>query len=279
MSSLSFDNIFPRTNPEESEPSQNVIPRIQASRLPGPWATPVTEAGLRLVSVASPWIGSGRRRAVDIFVAAAALLLSLPLMALAAAVILFDSEGPILFRQRRMGRHGREFTLYKFRSMRAENGDSFCITVSGDKRITRAGAFLRRYKLDELPQLWNVLRGDMGLVGPRPKLPHHEALHMTYRPGLTGAATLAFRNEEELLAGIPAHELEAFYERFVKTAKAQIDFEYMRRATFRSDLALIWRTFAACLCSDDSQDKASSLAEAAETISRYAAAPEMVQES
>ena len=201
-------------------------------------------------------------------VAAIALVLSMPLMALAAALVFFDSEGPVLFRQRRMGRHGREFTLFKFRSMRCDTTPSSCVTASGDLRITRAGAFLRRYKLDELPQFWNVLRGDMGLVGPRPKLPHLEPLHMTYRPGITGPATLAFRNEEDLLSGIPADEVEVFYDRYIKPAKAQIDFEYMRRATFRSDLALICRTFGACLSSEDAQDQASSLTEAAETIAR-----------
>ncbi|MGB9144864.1 MAG: sugar transferase [Acidobacteriaceae bacterium] len=138
--------------------------------------------------------------------------------------------------------------------------------MSGDARITRVGTFLRRYKLDELPQFWNVLRGDMGLVGPRPKLPHHEALHMTYRPGLTGVATLAFRNEEGFLSGIPADELEAFYEMFVKPAKARLDFDYMRRATFLSDMAVLGQTLTSCVCSPPQ-----SVTLAAEVVARYAA--------
>ncbi len=154
-------------------------------------------------------------------------------MAFAALLVRVGSTGPIFFRQRRMGRNGREFTLYKFRSMSTcgDNSNGSCITVTGDTRITPVGTLLRRYKLDELPQFWNVLRGDMCLVGPRPKLPHHEALHMASRPGITGAATLAFRNEEDFLSEIPEDQLEVFYEMFVKPTKARLDLEYMRTAT------------------------------------------------
>lgn len=201
----------------------------------------------RMVSDASPWAKSALRRVVDCGVSATALCFLMPLLVFAAALVWIDSEGPILFRQRRLGRSGREFILYKFRSMRVEKGRQTCVTASGDTRITRAGAFLRRHKLDELPQFWNVLRGDMALVGPRPKLPHLEPLHMACRPGITGAATLAFRHEEALLSEIPQSEVEAFYERFIKPAKAKLDMEYMQSATFRGDLDLLWRTFGACL--------------------------------
>ncbi|HTX42380.1 MAG TPA: sugar transferase [Acidobacteriaceae bacterium] len=209
---------------------------------------------------------SRRRRIVEFVVAAAALVALMPLMAVVAALIWLDSGGPVLFRQKRMGGNGREFTLCKFRSMRKARDRNSCITVSGDSRITRVGAFLRRYKLDELPQFWNVLRGDMSLVGPRPKLPHLEPLHMTYRPGITGAATLAFRNEEEFLAGIPEVEVEAFYEMFVKPAKAQLDFDYMRRATFLSDIAILSQTLTSCVSSPPQ-----SVTLAAEVVARYAA--------
>lgn len=147
-----------------------------------------------------------------------------------------------------MGRHGREFDFYKFRSMAIGSHSSPSThTVAGDNRITRVGAFLRRFKLDELPQFWNVLKGDMSLVGPRPKLARHEALRMAFRPGLTGEATLAFRNEEQLLIDLPKHQVDAFYESFIKPVKAKIDADYMLRATFRSDIRLLCLTAASCL--------------------------------
>ncbi|HTW49797.1 MAG TPA: sugar transferase [Acidobacteriaceae bacterium] len=206
------------------------------------------------------------RRCLDCAVALVALIALAPLLLLAAVLVRFGSRGPVLFRQRRMGRNGREFTLYKFRSMTESVGGGASITVAGDVRITPAGALLRRFKLDEIPQFWNVLRGDMGLVGPRPKLPRHEGLHLNCRPGITGVATLAFRREEEFLAGIPAHEIEAFYELFIKPAKAKMDLEYMRTATFSSDLRLLWNTAASCLFGADE-----SLAVPAEVIGQYAA--------
>jgi lipopolysaccharide/colanic/teichoic acid biosynthesis glycosyltransferase len=155
-----------------------------------------------LVQRASPWALSKWRRLFDCAVAAIAIVLALPLLILIGLLVRLTSRGPVLFRQKRMGRDGLEFTLYKFRSMRAKELPGCHITVSGDARVTKIGALLRRYKLDELPQFWNVLTGDMSLVGPRPKLPHHEALLMTARPGITGPATLAFRHEEELLRKI-----------------------------------------------------------------------------
>lgn len=220
----------------------------------------------RTLTEASPWVLSATRRCLDFTVALTALLGLAPLLLLAGVLVRVGSRGPVFFRQRRMGRNGREFTLYKFRSMTPEKGRGASITVAGDARITPVGAFLRRFKLDEIPQFWNVLRGDMCLVGPRPKLPHHEALHMDCRPGITGAATLAFRREEEFLAGIPAHELEAFYELFVKPAKAQLDLDYTRNASFASDLGILGRTVASCLFGADE-----SLAAPAEIIAQHAA--------
>lgn len=199
------------------------------------------------------WITSRRRRCMDIAVAAGALSILWPFLLSAALLVRFTSGGPVLFRQRRMGSRGREFTLYKFRSMRVTEQCGSPVTVIGDARITPIGTFLRRFKLDELPQFWNVLRGDMSLVGPRPKLPHHEGLHLPCRPGITGAATLAFRREEELLASIPDHELDAFYEEFIKPEKARLDLEYIQTATFRADVRLMWKTVACCLRSSEKQ--------------------------
>jgi lipopolysaccharide/colanic/teichoic acid biosynthesis glycosyltransferase len=199
----------------------------------------------RLMDV-NPWLVSASRRCFDSAAAASALLLLSPVIVLIMLVVRLTSPGPIFFRQRRTGRNRVEFMLYKFRSMRVEETPGPPITVSGDPRITPVGMFLRRYKLDELPQFWNVLKGDMSLVGPRPKLPHHELLDLPYRPGITGLATLAFRNEEEILCRIPPDHLDAFYELCVKPRKARLDLAYMQSATFWTDLNLIWRTAASC---------------------------------
>jgi lipopolysaccharide/colanic/teichoic acid biosynthesis glycosyltransferase len=200
-----------------------------------------------LVQQGSPWALSRLRRCFDCSIALCAILISLPLFFAVGLAVLLTSRGPILFRQKRMGRNGVEFTLYKFRSMKTGNQSGARITVSGDSRVTRVGSLLRRYKLDELPQFWNVLKGDMSLVGPRPKLSDHEALLLSVRPGITGPATLAFRHEEEMLRGIPEHGLEIFYEVFIKPAKAHIDFEYMCNATCMTDIKLLWATVLCCV--------------------------------
>ena len=194
---------------------------------------------------------SKTRTCLDRVVAALVLLFLLPPMLIILLVVRLSSPGPALFRQRRAGRNRKEFTLYKFRSMRVDEPEGPAITVSGDGRITPAGAILRRYKLDELPQFWNVLTGSMSLVGPRPKLRRHEGLDLPYRPGITGIATLAFRDEERILADIPRDQLDAFYEICIKPRKAQLDMEYMHRATLASDLRLLWRTCASCLFGPD----------------------------
>lgn len=273
MSSLSFDNnVFSPDAAEASAGSSRpgsvrAVSKTVTSRhdLPRAIASPLT-----ITVQASPWAISVVRRGLDVSVAVLALIVFSPLMLFAAMLVRWGSPGPVFFRQRRMGRNGREFTLFKFRSMCPKRGSNSSITVSGDVRITPVGALLRRYKLDELPQFWNVLRGDMSLVGPRPKLPHHEALRLACRPGITGAATLAFRNEEEFLSEIPEEQLETFYETFVKPAKAQLDLEYMRTATFGTDVRLLWRTASACLFSNEV-----SLAESAETILQYEHAARM----
>lgn len=201
----------------------------------------------------SPWADSVLRRSLDLAAALFALFALLPIIALAALLVRVASGNPVFFRQERMGRHGRKFVLYKFRTMASEEGTGPSVTGARDSRITAIGRFLRRFKLDELPQIWNVLRGDMSLVGPRPKLPHLEPLYLTYRPGITGAATLFFRHEEELLADIPEDEIESFYDTWIKPAKASMDLHYMRDATLSSDLGILWRTASECFLSREDE--------------------------
>lgn len=224
------------------------------------------ERRLRDVPTASSWVKSRWRRALEFGVAAVSLAVLSPVFAACWILVAFTSSGSGIFRQMRAGRYGTTFALYKFRSMRNSSAEG-CLahTVHNDGRITSVGAVLRRYKLDELPQFWNVLKGDMSLVGPRPKLPHHEGLEMPYRPGLTGKATLAFRHEERMLLEVQPDQVEQFYQEVVKPIKAQLDLEYMREATFLSDVRLLWQTMKRCIhCPADPR------AELLEMVDRYA---------
>jgi lipopolysaccharide/colanic/teichoic acid biosynthesis glycosyltransferase len=197
----------------------------------------------------SAWSLSGAKRCLDFAIALLAVLLCWPLLLLTAFLVSFESPGPVIFRQKRVGRRGELFTVYKFRTMEVTTQhDGPSMTKRGDPRVTRVGCFLRKHKVDELPQLFNVLRGDMSLVGPRPRLPHHmDVQDLPFRPGLTGAATLAFRCEEEMLQHIPDEELEAYNTRMIIPLKGKLDSDYMGQATLTSDLALILETAACCL--------------------------------
>jgi lipopolysaccharide/colanic/teichoic acid biosynthesis glycosyltransferase len=214
-------------------------------------AAAMSEAGVS--RGVSPWNHSRGKRISDIFIAGLALLLCLPLMALIAFVVALTSRGPALFRQKRVGENGRAIELLKFRTM-LDNADKRGpgVTRSGDPRTTPVGRVLRRCKLDELPQLLNVLRGDMSLVGPRPDLPEfcqalrpEHQLVLTLRPGLTGWATLQFRHEEELLAAIPQEQLLDYYRDTILPEKAELDLVYAQRASFPGDLGILWSTFLA----------------------------------
>lgn len=164
-------------------------------------------------------------------------------MLVLAALVRLTSEGDAIFSQERVGFRGRLFKVYKFRSMahsaNEKNGPG--LTKVGDYRVTPVGRLMRRLKLDELPQFYNVLRGDMSLVGPRPKLPQYAALHdMPYRPGITGPATLAFHCEEDLLRNVKTSEMDSFYAREIKPVKARLDACYMCHATPVSRRANCW---------------------------------------
>jgi lipopolysaccharide/colanic/teichoic acid biosynthesis glycosyltransferase len=188
----------------------------------------------------SLWSQSRGKRIFDCISVLLVLPFLTPIFLLVALGIRFSSRGPVLFLQKRMGRYGRPFTILKFRTLtHLEGAAHHAVTTAGNQRFTPVGPFLRRWKLDELPQLLNVLWGDMSLVGARPKLPEHQIIALTYRPGITGAATIAFAREELALAGVPKEQLDFYYRTVILPAKHEMDAAYMARATFRSDLKLI----------------------------------------
>lgn len=193
------------------------------------------------------WSTSLQKRVFDVTLSIFILSLAIVIGAIAFVLVKLTSKGPALFCQRRVGFDGHLFTLYKFRTM-VTNSSGIGLTRDGDARLTKVGRFLRKLKLDEIPQFYNVLRGDMSLVGPRPKLPEYAvATDWAYRPGITGFATLVFRREEEMLRDVPAEKLTAFYGAEIKSFKARLDRWYMRRASLASDVGVIWKTAAACL--------------------------------
>jgi lipopolysaccharide/colanic/teichoic acid biosynthesis glycosyltransferase len=225
------------------------VPSFSISALP-PVHPVAPDRDTRLNSPsASDWSLSNSKRLLDLSVALLVLaVFGLPMLAIALCVRL-SSRGPAFFVQYRVGREGRLFRIYKFRTMTFNSGQSGPgLTRGGDRRITSMGHWLRRLKLDELPQFYNVLRGEMSVVGPRPKLPQYASIaNMPYRPGITGAATLAFRREEEILSRVPTNHLNDFYNQRIRPLKARMDVRYMCRATFWSDMRLIGATFLACL--------------------------------
>jgi lipopolysaccharide/colanic/teichoic acid biosynthesis glycosyltransferase len=190
------------------------------------------------------WSISYTKRAFDIALALPLLAIAALPMAAIGLCVRLSSAGPAFYVQERVGRRGILFRIYKFRSMVfAREAVGPGLTKGGDPRITPLGRWLRKFKLDELPQLYNVLRGDLSFVGPRPKLPQYEVdFNMPYRPGITGASTLVFRNEEDILRDIPLDEVDAYYEKHIKPLKARLDSRYMTNATFSADVKIIAAT-------------------------------------
>ncbi len=194
------------------------------------------------------------KRLFDIALASLALLLLAPLLLAVALWVRLDSPGPVFFRQQRVGRGGRLFGIYKFRTMHPDaEATGPQITVGQDARITRAGAWLRRSKLDELPQFVNVLRGEMSVVGPRPEVPRYVAQYpaemrqsvLSVRPGITDLASIAFRSESDLLAHSPDPE-RTYVEQILPT-KLRYAHQYVRTHTLWLDLRIIAWTVLAVL--------------------------------
>jgi lipopolysaccharide/colanic/teichoic acid biosynthesis glycosyltransferase len=186
-------------------------------------------------------------RPIDVAVSLAALTLAVPLLAISAVAVALSSPGPILFRHQRIGRGGRRFAMLKFRTMRAGSSGPQ-VTAKRDPRITGVGRVLRKTKLDEVPELWNVVRGDMSLVGPRPEAAQYVDASsplwrdvLAVRPGVTDPMTLRLRNEEELLA-LAGTDHEAFYRRYLLPYKLQGYREYLSARSWKSDLRVLWLT-------------------------------------
>jgi lipopolysaccharide/colanic/teichoic acid biosynthesis glycosyltransferase len=195
----------------------------------------------------------GGKRLLDIAASAVGLVIAAPLLAMTGLAVKLSSPGPALFRQTRVGRGGVKFQIVKLRSMRVSaNGPGSTITSSGDPRITPIGRILRKAKMDELPQLWNVLKGDMSLVGPRPEVPEYVRRYtseqqqvLSVRPGLTDIASIVYRNEEELLRR--NGNGEQFYCDVVMPHKLELNLEYINRMSLSYDLYLILLTLRTVL--------------------------------
>jgi lipopolysaccharide/colanic/teichoic acid biosynthesis glycosyltransferase len=192
------------------------------------------------------------KRCVDLLAALVGLVVLSPLLAVLAVAVLASSGPPVLFLQERVGRLGRPFRLLKFRTMSRGSGAGLAITGAGDRRVTRLGRFLRAAKLDEIPQLVNVLRGEMSLVGPRPEVPRYVERYdpvqrgvLDARPGLTDPATVLFRNEESLLGKVEDPRKETFYVNEILPRKLAMNLEYLQNASFSYDLVLVLKTLVA----------------------------------
>lgn len=188
------------------------------------------------------------KRLFDIFSSAIVLVLLSPLLILLALAITIDSKGGVFYKQERIGKNGKAFMLYKFRSMRTGADRKGLITVgSNDDRTTKVGRFIRKYKLDELPQLINILKNEMSVVGPRPEVEKYVRLYtaeqrkvLSAKPGLTDLASLAYINENEIL-GKAAHPEKTYVEQ-IMPAKLRLNLEYIEKQSFWFDLKIIAKT-------------------------------------
>jgi lipopolysaccharide/colanic/teichoic acid biosynthesis glycosyltransferase len=189
---------------------------------------------------------------VEALIALIGLVILAPVIALAAILVAVTSRGPVFFRQERMGRKGRVFVLYKLRTMR-QTARGPQVTAGDDNRVTRVGKLLRKTKLDELPELWNIIKGDMALIGPRPEVPRYVDLKdplwrlvLEARPGIADPMTLRLRNEETLLAEVKG-DRERFYLDTLLPFKLHGYLEYLQTRNWLSDLKVIWQTIVAVI--------------------------------
>lgn len=192
------------------------------------------------------------KRLFDIVMSALGLAALSPVLLITAFVVWFDTPGPVMYRQARVGRHGRVFHIHKFRSMHVQQpSGALQVTADDDPRITRSGRIIRKWKLDELPQLIDVFLGRMSLVGPRPEVPRYVASYppelrevvLSVRPGITDPASIRFRDENALLAGEPDRDL-AYIEK-VLPEKLRLQAEYVRERSFMADIRIIFQTLRA----------------------------------
>ena len=189
------------------------------------------------------------KRIFDILVSGIGLICLSPLLLIVAIWIKLDSPGPFIYRQVRVGRYNKDFRIFKFRSMRIGSDKGSLVTIGGrDPRITRSGYFIRKFKIDELPQLINVFIGDMSLVGPRPEVRHYvnywtpQQMHvLDVRPGITDPASIKYRNENELLA--QAEDPEKYYIEVIMQEKIKLYLDYAENSSFWYDIKLIFQTF------------------------------------
>lgn len=193
------------------------------------------------------------KRILDILCSFCVLVLLLPVWLVVALLIVLESRGGVFYVQKRVGKDNRDFNLYKFRTMRPDADSKGLLTVGArDSRITRVGYFLRKYKIDEFPQLLNILKGDMSIVGPRPEVRKYVDLYtpeqmrvLTVRPGLTDYASIRYVNENEVLAA--SDDPERTYIEEVMPAKLALNLQYIENQSLKEDFKLIFKTFTAIL--------------------------------
>lgn len=193
------------------------------------------------------------KRTFDFIVSLIGIIILSPIFIIVSIAIKLDSKGSILFLQKRVGRFGKEFSIYKFRTMVVDAEKlGKQITVGKDNRITKVGAFLRKFKIDELPQLFNVLKGDMSLVGPRPEVPKYVALYneeqkkvLEVRPGITDIASLRYKDENDILGKVD--NPEEYYINVIMKDKLSLNLEYIERGNIFFDIYLIIKTIIKCI--------------------------------